>query len=199
MLRVFVRILNKSSVCGGIYFAVRNNHHVPAMQPNPAALIRRTAMSRIATVDPNTATGDARRLLDAVHSQLGAVPNFIRVLANSPKALEAFLGLYDAAAAFSLDQATQERIALSVAESNSCQYCVSAHAAIGRRAGLSNEEWEAPELHQSWKRSYKNHHLHEWRQDHYSLHPLQDFYTYRFFDRLPIRLKPVVHLHSCKW
>ena len=97
-------------------------------------------MSRIATVDPNTATGDARRLLDAVHSQLGAVPNFIRVLANSPKALEAFLGLYDAAAAFSLDKATQERIALSVAESNSCQYCVSAHAAIGRRAGLSNEE-----------------------------------------------------------
>ncbi|HSA89132.1 MAG TPA: carboxymuconolactone decarboxylase family protein, partial [Burkholderiales bacterium] len=84
--------------------------------------------------------GDARRLLDAVTSQLGVVPNFLRVLANSPKALEGFLGLYGAAAGFSLDKATQERIALAIAESNACQYCVSAHTAIGRRAGLSNEE-----------------------------------------------------------
>jgi uncharacterized peroxidase-related enzyme len=97
-------------------------------------------MSRISTIDPNTATGDARRLLDAVRSQLGVVPNFIRVLANSPKALEGFLGLYGAAAGFSLDKATQERIALAIAESNACQYCVSAHTAIGRRAGLSKEE-----------------------------------------------------------
>jgi hypothetical protein len=80
-----------------------------------AARIRRDMMSRIPTVDPNTATGEARRLLDAVQSQLGAVPNFIRVLANSPKALEGYFGLYAAA----LDTATQERIALAVAESNS--------------------------------------------------------------------------------
>ena len=97
-------------------------------------------MSRIPAIDPNTATGDARRLLDAVQSQLGVVPNFVRVLANSPKALEGFLGLYAVAAGFSLDKATQERIALAIAESNACQYCVSAHTAIGRRSGLSNEE-----------------------------------------------------------
>jgi uncharacterized peroxidase-related enzyme len=97
-------------------------------------------MSRIPPVDPNTATGEARRLLDAVKSQLGAVPNFIRVLANSPKALEGFFGLYAAARGFALDTATQERIALAVAESNACEYCVSAHTAIGGHAGLSNEE-----------------------------------------------------------
>lgn len=97
-------------------------------------------MSRIPALDADSATGDARRLLDAVTSQLGVVPNFLRVLANSPKALEGFLGLYGAAAGFSLDKATQERIALAIAESNACQYCVSAHTAIGRRAGLSNEE-----------------------------------------------------------
>jgi uncharacterized peroxidase-related enzyme len=97
-------------------------------------------MSRITTVEPDTATGDARRLLDAVQSQLGALPNFIRVLANSPKALEGFLGLYTATGGFSVDKATQERISLAIAEVNACQYCVSAHTAIGRRAGLSNEE-----------------------------------------------------------
>lgn len=67
-------------------------------------------------------------------------PNFIRVLANSPKSLEGFLGLYRAFGGISLDKATQERIALATAESNACDYCVSAHTAIGRHAGLSNEE-----------------------------------------------------------
>ena len=81
-----------------------------------------------------------KRLLDAVRSSLGATPNFIRVLANSPKALEGFLGLHGALGGFSFDKATQERIALAVAEPNACQYCVSAHTAIGRHAGLSNDE-----------------------------------------------------------
>lgn len=97
-------------------------------------------MSRLSIVDPKTATGDARALLDAVQNQLGVTPNFIRVLANSPNALEGFLGLYGALGSSSLDKAMQERIALAVAEGNACEYCVSAHTAIGRHAGLSNEE-----------------------------------------------------------
>lgn len=97
-------------------------------------------MSRVMIVDPETATGETRRLLDAVQAQLGVTPNFIRLLANSPKALEGFLGLYGAAGGFALDKATQERIALTVAEGNGCEYCVSAHTAIGRHAGLSNSE-----------------------------------------------------------
>mgnify|MGYP005806220143 FL=1 len=97
-------------------------------------------MSRVQIVDPQTAPAPARNLLDAVQAQLGVTPNFIRVLANSPKALEGFLGLYGAASGFALDKATQERIALAVAEGNGCQYCVSAHTAIGRHAGLTNDE-----------------------------------------------------------
>jgi uncharacterized peroxidase-related enzyme len=97
-------------------------------------------MARVQVIDPRTATGPAKALLDAVQAQLGVTPNFLRVLANSPKALEGFLGLYGAQGGFSLDKATQERIALAVAEGNGCQYCVSAHTAIGRGAGLSNDE-----------------------------------------------------------
>jgi uncharacterized peroxidase-related enzyme len=97
-------------------------------------------MSRIPAIDPKTASGDARRLLEAVQTQLGTTPNFIRVLANAPKALGGFLGLYGASAGFALDKATQERIALAVAEGNACEYCVAAHTAIGRHAGLSNDE-----------------------------------------------------------
>jgi uncharacterized peroxidase-related enzyme len=97
-------------------------------------------MTRVRVIDPKHATGEAAALLQAVHRQLGVTPNFIRVLANSPKALEGFLGLYGAAGGFAVDKATQERIALAVAEGNGCQYCVSAHTAIGRHAGLSNDE-----------------------------------------------------------
>jgi uncharacterized peroxidase-related enzyme len=97
-------------------------------------------MSRISAIDPKTAAGETRALLDAVQAQLGVVPNFLRVLAHSPKALAGFLGLYGALGAASIDKPTQERIALAVAEGNACEYCLSAHTAIGRRAGLSNEE-----------------------------------------------------------
>lgn len=68
------------------------------------------------------------------------VPNFIRALANSPAALNAFLGIHGIAGAGLLDPKTRERIALAVAEQNACQYCVSAHTAIGRKVGLDNEE-----------------------------------------------------------
>jgi uncharacterized peroxidase-related enzyme len=97
-------------------------------------------MSRVAVIDPRSATGEARQLLDAVQASLGVVPNFIRVLANSPAALSAFLGLHGISGSGSLDPQTRERIALSVAEQNACQYCVSAHTAIGRKAGLDNQE-----------------------------------------------------------
>lgn len=97
-------------------------------------------MARIAVIDPNTASGETRQLLDAVQNGLGMVPNFIRVLANSPAALSAFLGLHGIAGAGALDPKTRERIALAVAEQNACQYCVSAHTAIGRKVGLDNQE-----------------------------------------------------------
>ena len=97
-------------------------------------------MSRIEVVNPKTATGEAKQLLDAVQSKLGATPNFIRALATSPAALQGFLGLYHISENGSLDAKTRERIALSVAEQNARQYCVSAHTAIGRKAGLDNAE-----------------------------------------------------------
>lgn len=106
-------------------------------------------MARVAVVDPRTATGEAKQLLDAVQSGLGLVPNFIRALANSPAALNAFLGIHGIADAGQLDPKTRERIALSVAEQNACQYCVSAHTAIGRKVGLDNHEMLANRMGRS--------------------------------------------------
>ena len=82
-------------------------------------------------------------MLTAVQNKLGMVPNFLAVLANSPDALKAFLGLHGIADAGTLEPQTRERIALVIAQGNACEYCVSAHTAIGRKAGLSGEEMEA--------------------------------------------------------
>jgi len=100
-------------------------------------------MSRLNLVDADNATSEQVALLDAIHAKLGVVPNFLKVLANSPVALRAFLGLHAIAEDGSLDPQTRERIAVAIAEGNACEYCLSAHTAIGRKAGLTSEELEA--------------------------------------------------------
>jgi uncharacterized peroxidase-related enzyme len=73
-------------------------------------------------------------LLQAVKQQLGSVPNLFRLVANSPAALEGYVGLMGALAKGDLPAATRERIALAVAEINGCQYCLSAHSYLGKHA-----------------------------------------------------------------
>lgn len=86
---------------------------------------------------PTPATIDAaprasQPLLEAVGRQLGTVPNLFRLVANSPAALEGYVGLLDALGKGALAPATRERIALAVAEINGCDYCLSAHSYLGR-------------------------------------------------------------------
>lgn len=100
-------------------------------------------MSRITVVTSDTANVEQKSLLDAIQSKLGMVPNFLAILAHSPDALKAFLGLHEISEQGSLDPQTRERIALAVAQDNACEYCVSAHSAIGRKAGLTGAEIDA--------------------------------------------------------
>jgi uncharacterized peroxidase-related enzyme len=97
-------------------------------------------MNRITPLDPLTTTGRARPLFDALQSKLGAVPNLFRVLGNGPAALDGYLGLSEALSKGKFDGKLREQIALTVAESNQCGYCLSAHAFIGGRLGLSAKE-----------------------------------------------------------
>ncbi len=102
--------------------------------------LRRKTMSRISTITNETANEEQKALLDAIKSKLGMVPNFLKIFANSPAALRAFLGLHGIANEGSLDALTRERIALAIAQQNACEYCLSAHTAIGRKAGLNGDE-----------------------------------------------------------
>lgn len=104
----------------------------------PAGTQRINSMSRLKTVDPSTATGKAKELLDAVKGKLGLVPNMTRAMATSPVVLESYLNFSGALAGGLLDAKTREKLALLTAQENSCDYCLSAHTAIGKM--LKHEE-----------------------------------------------------------
>lgn len=97
-------------------------------------------MPRISPIDPKTATGRAKDLLDGVQAALGATPNLMRTLAQAPEALDAYLGLSKSLSSGSFTNAQKEQLALAIAGENSCDYCASAHTFLGRNAGIAEDE-----------------------------------------------------------
>jgi uncharacterized peroxidase-related enzyme len=61
-------------------------------------------------------------------------------MANSPAVLEAYLGFGNSLGQSSLSPKLREQIALTVGEVNQCGYCLAAHCALGKMAGLGDEE-----------------------------------------------------------
>ncbi len=96
-------------------------------------------MSRLPALDSDTVTGSAKRLLQGVEHTLGFAPNILRTMANSPAVLKGYLNFSGALSQGAFSPKLREQIALAVSELNDCQYCLSAHAALGRMAGLSEE------------------------------------------------------------
>lgn len=97
-------------------------------------------MARLTAMDPNSATGEAKALLDQVRAKFGLVPNMMRTMAHSPAVLRAYLSFVQALEGGSLGGKLGEKVALAVAEANACEYCLSAHSAIGKLVGLPEEE-----------------------------------------------------------
>ena len=87
-------------------------------------------MSRIAVPTLEAAPMASKPLLEAVRKKLGVVPNVFRLASLSPSALEGMLGL-SGPLSRALDVRTRERIAIAVAETNGCDYCLSAHTYLG--------------------------------------------------------------------
>ncbi len=96
-------------------------------------------MSRIAIPTVEQAPAASKPLLDAVHKQLGVVPNLMKLVGHSPAALEGYLSLNGALAKGVLDSALRERIALTIAEFNGCEYCLAAHTYLGKNLAKLNE------------------------------------------------------------
>ncbi len=100
-------------------------------------------MPRIHPVEQAQANSAVQAQYDVAKAALGGLPNLIKTFGNSEHALGAFLNLYAATGATSLSAQVREQIALAVAETNGCEYCLSAHSAIGRKVGLERADIDA--------------------------------------------------------
>jgi uncharacterized peroxidase-related enzyme len=101
---------------------------------------KETIMARIQPVNLEETTGKTKELIDAVKAKLGRVPNLMATMAHSPAVLESYLAFSGAVGHTSLSPRLREQLAVAVGEQNGCDYCVAAHSALGKRAGLSDDE-----------------------------------------------------------
>lgn len=97
-------------------------------------------MQRIPQLDPADASRDVAATLAAVKAKLGVVPNIFKTMAQAPAVLDGYLAFSAALGAGKLPAPLREQIALVTAGVNACDYCASAHSALGKMAGIPSDE-----------------------------------------------------------
>ena len=100
-------------------------------------------MPRIQALELDQVDAKTRGLLENVHKALGTIPNLMKTLAHSPVALEIYLGFGQALGRGRLSAGLREKIALAVSGANRCEYCIAAHAALGKKFGVDEAELRA--------------------------------------------------------
>lgn len=106
-------------------------------------------MSRVGLVDPAGASGESKAVLDEVTAAFGATPAMFRAVANSPAALKMMWAGFGALGGGRLGAELGEKIAVLVADRNSCEYCLAAHTALGRKAGATSAQMRAAQAGES--------------------------------------------------
>lgn len=99
-------------------------------------------MPRINPVDPATASGRAKELLDIVQQKFGFMPNLARTMVVQPAVLDAWLKFGDALGQGSFDARTREAVALTISGANACNYCASVHSAVSQALKIPPKEIE---------------------------------------------------------
>jgi len=91
---------------------------------------------RIPPVDPATASGSNKKNFDILKSALGFIPTMALAMAQSQAVLDGYMGLSVALIKGRLGKRLGEELALTLAGTNHCEYCASAHSATAKIAGL---------------------------------------------------------------
>jgi len=100
----------------------------------------KTQMSRFQIHDDLTAPEASLPVVKGALAGAGQLPNFLGVLAGSPAALRAYARFRSELRNGSLPYATQQRIALAVAEHQSSEYGLNTLQRTARDAGLGLDE-----------------------------------------------------------
>ncbi len=94
-------------------------------------------MPRLKTLDKSQASPKSQPIMAELESKKMLL-NIFRGMANSPAVLDSYLKFSGALRDGKLDGKTREAIALVVSQANRCDYCLAAHTALGKNAGLDD-------------------------------------------------------------
>jgi uncharacterized peroxidase-related enzyme len=83
-------------------------------------------------------TSNNQEIFDTLEKAVGFVPNLFATYAHSENALGNYLNLSNAKT--SLKTKEKEVVNLAVSEVNNCVYCLSAHTAVGKMNGFTDEQ-----------------------------------------------------------
>jgi AhpD family alkylhydroperoxidase len=97
-------------------------------------------MSNLKVTKPEEANPISKGIFEGMKKQMGMVPNVYAAIGNSGLALKAVMAIQENLGEGEFDGKEQEAIALSVAEANACDYCLSAHTAVGKMKGLTEDQ-----------------------------------------------------------
>ena len=95
----------------------------------------------MASVKLYNKTGDAKaqQIQENVEKKYGFVPEVFQAMGRNGDFLGSLMQLSDVAGK-GLDPKTKELICIAVSAVNGCEYCLSAHRAIAKGAGATDEE-----------------------------------------------------------
>ena len=79
-----------------------------------------------------------QEIYESVKAKLGFVPNIYTYMAKHPNALADYLAFMSRKS--TLSKKEKEAVSLAVSQINGCQYCQSAHTALGKMNGFTEEE-----------------------------------------------------------
>lgn len=97
-------------------------------------------MPVIQPIQTENAGGPTRQLLESVRAERGAMSNMVLTMAQSPRTLEGYLQFHRALSGGRLEPRLREQIALTVAQTNHCDYSLAQHTSLAGRLGLTGEE-----------------------------------------------------------
>ena len=97
-------------------------------------------MTKLRVLTREEANPSVQPIYDALKSKVGMVPNLYATIANSPTVLPAYLAFDEALGKGVFNAKERQAIFLVVSQINGCHYCQSAHTALGKMNGFTEEE-----------------------------------------------------------
>ena len=85
----------------------------------------------------------SKSALEQLQKAFGVVPNIAGVISNSPKLINALVGLFQQVHSPGLTELENQIVLLTDAVANSCTYAVAFHTALALQQGISSEETTA--------------------------------------------------------